>query len=270
MGTTREQAQTIPQQRRVAIPEPGAVEQQMRLNRFLARCGIASRRRSDELIQSGAIRINGAVVAELGRVVTVDVDRVEYQGQPVALPERYEYVLLHKPPGYLVTRSDPGDRPTVYDLVRGLHPGTVPVGRLDMETTGLLLLTDDGDLGYRLLHPRFVVDKRYEAVVGGDPREENLDRLRRGMDLDDGPTAPAEVQVDTRWGSGYKKWARLSLCIHEGRKRQIRRMLRAVGYPVRELARVEFAGLRIEGLAEGCFRHLDAAEIRELKARVGL
>ncbi len=267
-------ALAIPQQRqmrrRMAVPEPGAVERQMRLNRFLARCGIASRRRSDELIQSGVIRINGEVVAEPGRVVTVDADRVEYQGRPVALPELYEYVLLNKPAGYLVTRSDPDNRPTVYDLVCGLHPGTVPVGRLDLGTTGLLLLTDDGDLGYRLLHPRFVVDKRYVAVVGGNPREENLDRLRRGMDLDDGPTAPAQVRVDKRWGSGYKKRARLSLCIHEGRKRQIRRMLRAIGYPVRELTRVEFAGLRIEGLAEGCFRHLDAAEIRDLKARVGL
>jgi 23S rRNA pseudouridine2605 synthase len=244
--------------------------QQMRLNRFLARCGIASRRRSDELIQSGVIRINGEVVDEPGRFVAIGGDQVEYQGRSVVLPDLYEYVLLHKPAGYLVSRGDPEGRPTVYDLVSGLHPGTVPVGRLDMETTGLLLLTDDGDLGYRLLHPRFVVDKHYVAVVGGDPVEEKLELLRCGIDLDDGPTAPAEVRIDERWGNGFKKRARLSLCIHEGRKRQVRRMLRAVGYPVRELTRVEFAGLRIEGLAEGHYRHLAADEVNRLKSQVGL
>lgn len=252
------------------IPEPGTVEQQMRLNRFLARCGIASRRRSDELIQSGVIRINGEIVDEPGRVVAIGNDRVEYQGQPVALPDLYEYVLLNKPAGYLVTRSDPDHRPTVYDLLHDLHPGTVPVGRLDLDTTGLLLLTDDGELGYRLLHPRFVVNKRYVAVVSGDPSEHKLDILRRGMDLDDGPTAPAEVSIEDRWTDGWKKRARLSLCIHEGRKRQIRRMLRAIGHPVRELARVEFAGLRCDGLAAGQHRDLAATEVRDLKAEVGL
>ena len=254
----------------MGTPEPGAVEQQMRLNRFLARCGIASRRRSDELIQSGVIRVNGEIVDEPGRVVELSTDRVEYQDQPVTLPDQYEYVLLNKPAGYLVTRRDPGNRPTVYDLLQDLHPGTVPVGRLDLDTTGLLLLTDDGELGYRLLHPRFVVDKRYVAVVSGDPSEEKLDRMRQGMDLDDGPTAPAEVQIEDRWSEGYKKRTRLSLCIHEGRKRQIRRMLRAIGHPVRALARVEFAGLLGGELAEGQHRALEAAEIRDLKARVGL
>ena len=150
----------------MTVPKPGAIEQEMRLNRFLARCGIASRRRSDELIQSGAVLVNGEIVDEPGRVVAVGNDRVEYQGQPVALPALYEYILLNKPAGYLVTRSDPDGRPTVFDLLQDLHPGTVPVGRLDMDTTGLLLLTDDGALGSRLLHPRFTVDKRYMAVVG--------------------------------------------------------------------------------------------------------
>ena len=253
----------------MTVPEPGAIEQEMRLNRFLARCGIASRRRSDELIQSGAVLVNGEIVDEPGRVVAGGNDRVEYQGQPVTLPALYEYILLNKPAGYLVTRSDPDGRPTVFDLLHDLHPGTVPVGRLDMDTTGLLLLTDDGDLGYRLLHPRFTVDKRYMAVVGGSPTEENLDRLRRGIELDDGPTAPAQLQVEERWGSGWKKRARLTLCIHEGRKRQVRRMLRAVGYPVRELMRIEFAGLRVEGLAEGQYRYLNPAEVSDLKSRIG-
>lgn len=254
----------------MGVPESGIAEQQMRLNRFLARCGIASRRRSDDLIQSGVISVNGEVIDEPGRVVDVASDLVEYQGNTIALPDRYEYLLLNKPAGYLVTRSDPGKRPTVYDLMQDLHPGTVPVGRLDMDTTGLLLLTDDGELGYRLLHPRFVVDKRYLAVVSGEPSEEKLDRLRSGIDLDDGPTAPAEVQIEYRWKDGYKKRARLSLCIHEGRKRQIRRMLRAIGHPVRHLARVEFAGLHSDELAEGQHRPLKTEEVRDLKARVGL
>ena len=247
-----------------------APEPQMRLNRFLARCGVASRRHSDALIQSGAVRVNGEIVAEPGRVVAVSADQVECHGHIVALPDQYEYVLLHKPAGYLVTRSDPRDRPTVFDLLSDLHPGTVPVGRLDLDTTGLLLLTDDGDLGYRLLHPRFVVNKRYEAIVSGDPHEDRLDRLREGIALDDGPTAPAQVQVEERWSSGWVKQARLSLCIHEGRKRQVRRMLRAVGYPVRQLTRVEFAGLTLGPLAAGQYRHLSLGEVRGLKAEVGL
>lgn len=247
-----------------------APEPQMRLNRFLARCGVASRRHSDALIESGEVRINGEVVAEPGRVVAVSADRVECRGHVLTLPGQYEYVLLHKPAGYLVTRSDPRDRPTVFDLLPDLHPGTVPVGRLDLDTTGLLLLTDDGDLGHRLLHPRFVVAKRYEAVVSGDPREDQLDRLREGIALGDGPTAPAQVQVEERWSSGWHKRARLSLCIHEGRKRQVRRMLRAVGYPVQQLARVEFAGLTLGPLAVGQHRHLSPGEVRHLKAEVGL
>ncbi len=242
----------------------------MRLNRFLARCGVASRRRSDALIQSGAVRVNGEVVAEPGRVVAVSVDRVECSGRVLTLPGQYEYVLLHKPAGYLVTRSDPRDRPTVFDLLPDLHPGTVPVGRLDLDTTGLLLLTDDGALGHRLLHPRFVVAKRYEAIVSGDPHEDQLDRLRVGIALGDGPTAPAQVQVEERWSSGWHKRARLSLCIHEGRKRQVRRMLRAIGYPVRQLARVEFAGLTLGPLAAGQYRRLSSEEVGRLKAEVGL
>ena len=176
-----------------------APEPQMRLNRFLARCGVASRRHSDALIQSGAVRVNGEVVAEPGRVVAVSADQVECRGRVLTLPGQYEYVLLHKPAGYLVTCTDPRDRPTVFDLLPDLHPGTVPVGRLDLDTTGLLLLTDDGALGHRLLHPRFVVAKRYEAIVSGDPHEDQLDRLRAGIALGDGPTAPAQVQVEERW-----------------------------------------------------------------------
>ncbi len=247
-----------------------APEPQMRLNRFLARCGVASRRHSDALIQSGAVCVNGEIVAEPGRVVAVSTDRVECRGRVVALPGQYEYVLLHKPAGYLVTRSDPRDRPTVFDLLPDLHPGTVPVGRLDLDTTGLLLLTDDGTLGHRLLHPRFVVTKRYEAVVNGDPHEDQLDRLREGIALGDGPTAPAQVHVEERWSSGWHKRARLSLCIHEGRKRQVRRMLRAIGYPVRQLARVEFAGLTLGPLAVGQYRQLSPEEVRHLKTGVGL
>ena len=237
-------------------PEPSAIEQQMRLNRFLARCGIASRRRSDELIQNGVISVNGEIVDEPGRVVDKNIDRVEYQGLPVILPRQYEYVLINKPAGYLVTRSDPGKRPTVYDLLQGLHPGTVPVGRLDMDTTGLLLLTDDGELGYRLLHPRFVVDKRYVAVVSGDPTEDKIDLLRRGIDLDDGPTAPAEVQIEDRWSDGYKKRARLSLSIHEGRKRQIRRMCELVGLKVVGLKRVRIGRIPLGHLPVGQWRYL--------------
>ncbi len=242
----------------------------MRLNRFLARSGVASRRKSDALIVAGVVRVNGEVVDSLGSCIDPLRDRVECEGQLVSLPGECEYIVLNKPAGYVVTRSDTHGRPTVFDLLKAQRLGTMPVGRLDMDTTGLLLWTDDGELAFRLLHPRYVVDKVYEAVVRGCPSEEKLQLLRSGMELDDGPTAPAQAEVIGHQGCGYKLEARVRLCIHEGRKRQVRRMLRTVGHPVRALKRVAFAGLTLDGLSEGAFRSLSADETRALRTQVGL
>ena len=242
----------------------------MRLNRFLARSGVASRRKSDELIASGLVRVNGEVVDSLGASVDPEHDSVEYAGQSVHLPKECEYIVLNKPAGYVVTRSDTHGRPTVFDLLGTQRMGTMPVGRLDMDTTGLLLWTDDGELAFRLLHPRYVVDKVYEAVVRGRPSEEKLQMLREGIELDDGPTAPAQAEVIRCEGSGHRMEAHVRLCIHEGRKRQVRRMLRTIGHPVRMLKRVSFAGLILEGLKEGAHRTLSMEETRALRTQVGL
>jgi len=241
----------------------------MRLSRFLARAGIASRRKSDELVQSGVVRVNGEPVIEPAFRVEAGRDEIECQGVPVHLPDAFEYIVMDKPTGCVVTSSDTHGRPTVFDRIQGLHPGTIAVGRLDMDTTGLLLLTDDGELAYRLTHPRFEVDKRYKAVVKGKPTEKTLDRLRAGIELDDGPTSPAQIEMGWSRKKGYHVETELTLVIHEGRKRQIRRMLSTVGHKVRQLRRVNFAGLKLDFSRFG-WRHLTPDEVMRLKKQVGL
>jgi len=242
----------------------------MRLNRFLARGGIASRRRSDDLIAAGAVRVNGEVASATGCLVDPAQDRVECDGHRVCLPADFEYVLLNKPPGTVVTSRDTHGRTTVYDGLRGIRPATVAVGRLDRDTTGVLLFTDDGELAHRLAHPRYGAEKRYEAVVLGRPSDANLERLRRGVDLEDGPTAPAKVRILTRRADDGAGRARLEICLHEGRKHQVKRMCRAVGHQVKALARVEFAGLRTNGLRQGAYRQLQPQEVCDLLALVDL
>jgi 23S rRNA pseudouridine2605 synthase len=225
----------------------------MRLNAYLARAGVASRRKADELIKAGRVRVNGEV-GQLNTFVGA-ADRVEVDGEEVR-PQRLAYVLLHKPDGVLTTASDPQGRPTVVDLVRH-DVRVVPVGRLDVETTGALLLTNDGELAHRLAHPKYEVEKVYEAEVDGDPSEGALRRLAEGVELEDGLTAPAEVR---RLGP-----SRIELSIHEGRNRQVRRMLEAVGHPVRRLHRRRYAGLTLEGLNPGHWRELTPDEVRVLR-----
>src|SRR5881397_1391732 len=193
----------------------------MRLNAYLARTGVASRRGADELIKRGRIRVNG-VTAGLSTYVE-EGDVVDLDGR-LLLPRALAYVLLHKPAGVVTTASDPRGRPTVVGLV-DLPERVVPVGRLDADTTGALLLTNDGELAHRLAHPRYSVDKVYEVEVEGEPSDEALRRLAEGLELDDGPTAPAEAR---RLGPSL-----LELTIHEGRKHQVKRMCTAVGHPVR-------------------------------------
>ncbi len=226
----------------------------MRLNAYLARAGIASRRGADELIKAGRVTVNG----EPGQLNTFveSRDRVEVDGKPV---ERQElaYVLLHKPAGVVTTAYDPQGRPTVVDLVPHT-PRVVPVGRLDADTTGALLLTNDGPLAHRLAHPRYGVEKAYEAEVEGDPTPEALQQLADGIDLDDGPTAPARARRLRR--------SRVELVLHEGRTHQVKRMLEAVGHPVVWLRRTRYAGIGVEGLEPGEWRELTAAEVERLRA----
>jgi 23S rRNA pseudouridine2605 synthase len=228
----------------------------MRLNAFLARAGVASRRRADELIKAGRVTINGEP-GQLNTVVGAH-DRVEVDGEKVTR-QRLRHVLLHKPAGVVTTARDPQGRPTVVELVPD-EPRVAPVGRLDADTTGALLLTNDGQLAHRLAHPRYGVEKTYVAEIVGDPDEEALKRLRDGVELDDGRTAPARAR---RLGVG-----RIELVLHEGRKHQVKRMLADVGYPVTRLHRSAYAGLTLEGLEPTQWRELDADEVERLRRAV--
>ena len=228
----------------------------MRLNAYLARAGVASRRGADELIKAGRVRVNG----EPGALNTFvePGDRVELDGRELT-PQRLAYVLLHKPAGVVTTARDPQGRTAVVDLVPQ-EPRVVPVGRLDADSTGALLLTNDGPLAHRLAHPRYEVEKVYEAEVEGEPGGEALRRLREGVELDDGRTAPARVR---RLGP-----SRLELSLHEGRKHQVKRMLEAVGHPVRRLHRSRYADLALEGLGPGESRELAGPEVEALRRLV--
>jgi 23S rRNA pseudouridine2605 synthase len=225
----------------------------MRLNAYLARTGVSSRRGADELIKAGRVRVNG----EPGALNTFvePGDRIELDGR-LLTPQRLAYVLLHKPAGVVTTARDPRGRPTVVDLV-GHEARVVPVGRLDADTTGALLLTNDGPLAHRLAHPRYEVEKVYEAEVEGAPDDAALERLRAGVDLDDGRTALARVR---RLGP-----SRIELALHEGRKHQVKRMLAAVGHPVTRLHRSRYAGLTLKGIAPGEWRELGAEEVARLR-----
>src|SRR6266550_7193364 len=226
----------------------------MRLNAYLARAGVASRRKADELIKAGRVTVNGEP-GQLNTFVAAD-DRVEVDGKPVA-KQRLTYVLLHKPTGVVTTAGDPHARVTVVDLVD--HPTrVVPVGRLDVDTTGALLLTNDGELAHRLAHPRYEVEKLYEATVEGEPDDAALKRLESGVELDDGRTAPARVRRLAP--------STLELAIHEGRKHQVKRMLEAVGHPVTRLHRSRYAGLTLEGLQPGDWRELEPGEVARLQS----
>ncbi|MSO57517.1 MAG: rRNA pseudouridine synthase [Thermoleophilia bacterium] len=230
----------------------------MRLNAYLARAGVTSRRGADELIRAGRVKVNG-VRAELHTPVAPG-DAVTLDGRPLTT-QALRHVLLHKPAGVVATVRDPERRPTVLQLVPG-EPRVVPVGRLDVGTTGALLLTNDGDLAFRLMHPRYEVEKLYVADVRGRPTEEALRRLAEGVELDDGRTAPARVR---KLGPN-----RIELVLHEGRKRQVRRMCEAVGHRIVRLHRPVYAGIGLGPLPPGEWRDLSAAEVAHLRRLVGL
>ena len=225
----------------------------MRLNAYLARAGVASRRRADELIKAGRVTVNDEP-GQLNTFVSRG-DRVAVDGAPVEA-QRLAYVLLHKPAGTVTTARDPHDRPTVVELV-DLPERIVPVGRLDADTTGALLLTNDGPLAHRLAHPRYGVEKVYEVEVEGEPDDAALRALGEGVELEDGITAPARAR---RLGP-----SRIELTLHEGRNRQVKRMCAAVGHPVRRLYRSRYAGLTLDGLAPGEWRELRPDERDRLR-----
>lgn len=236
-----------------------------RLHKIMAQAGVASRRRSEELILRGNVRVDGRVVREMGLKVDPQVNKVEVFGKLINPFAPRAYVMLHKPEGYLTTVTDPYKRPTVMQLVGGVESGLFPVGRLDQNSSGLLLLTNDGDLAFRLMHPRHKVAKIYEVVVRGVPSPEDVWTLRNGVTLADGLTQPARVRIIDR----QKSATTLEITIFEGRKRQVRRMCQAIGHPVVNLKRLAIGPLKLGNLLSGQCRHLTQAEETLLKEAVG-
>jgi len=237
----------------------------MRLQHFLALAGVASRRRSEDLITAGRVSVNGQVVTKLGTKVVPERDVVEVDGK-LAETEKKICVLLNKPRGYLSSVTDARGRRTVGDLVSDLPERLYPVGRLDKDTGGVLLMTNDGALCHRLTHPRFGVEKIYHVRVTGTPSISALRKLRHGVDIGEATTSPAQVKLI---GSQQGR-STLEIIVHEGKKRQIKKMCEAVGYPVVGLTRVEFGGLRVGRLKTGEYRLLSVREMAHLKRQVSL
>jgi pseudouridine synthase len=234
-----------------------------RLQKILSQAGVASRRAAEKLIAEGRVTVNGQTVREMGTKADLGSDDIRVDGRRIKSTERLRYILLNKPPGYVTTRSDPQRRPTVIDLLRGVREYVYPVGRLDYDTEGLLLLTNDGDLAAKLTHPRHGVERTYEAHVAGTPDHDAIERLRKGIPLDGKRTLPAQVTLLGKGRNGV-----LVLTIREGRNRQVRRMCESVGHPVRELRRIKFGSIADRRLKPGMWRDLTDDEIRTLKREV--
>jgi pseudouridine synthase len=233
-----------------------------RLQKILSQAGVASRRASEQLMLDGRVTVNGKTVRELGTKADPAADDIRVDGRRIKLPERHRYILLNKPRGYVTTRSDPHKRPTVVDLV-GAREYVYPVGRLDFDSEGLLLLTNDGDLASRLTHPSHEVSRVYEVRVLGIPDAHDLQRLSRGIVIEGRPTDPAQVELLP--GKRDDEHATLRVTIHEGRNRQVRNMCEAIGHPVARLRRVAIGPIRDDRLKPGQWRELRAEEVARLR-----
>lgn len=234
-----------------------------RLQKILSQAGIASRRAAEKLIAEGRVSVNRTTVREMGTKADPASDDIRVDGRRLKSAELLRYILLNKPAGYVTTRSDPQRRPTVIDLLRGVREYVYPVGRLDYDTEGLLLFTNDGDLAATLTHPRHGVERTYEARVAGVPDADAIERLRTGIPLDGRRTLPADVTLLHRGKSDRDSV--LVMTIREGRNRQVRRMCEAIGHPVRALSRTRIGPLRDTRLKPGMWRELTAEEIRSLQ-----
>ncbi len=234
----------------------------VRLQKYIAMCGAASRRAAEELIAKGKVKVNGKIVREMGTKVEIGADEVVLSGEKLSYNDKKYYIMLNKPAGYVSTAKDQFDRPTVVELVNeDISARIVPVGRLDYETEGLLLLSNDGDFTYRVTHPKFKVDKTYIAVLKGGITISGLNKLRRGVDIGGFVTSPAEVEIlDAEAGKTM-----LKIVIHEGKNRQVRRMFEAVGCKVEYLKRVQIGRVEIGNLPLGRWRYLTSHEINYLK-----
>ncbi|HWH72233.1 MAG TPA: pseudouridine synthase [Candidatus Sulfotelmatobacter sp.] len=228
-----------------------------RLQKILAGAGIASRRRAEEFIRQGRVKVDGRVVTEMGAQVDPDRQLVEFDGKPITTRERPVYILLHKPRGYVSTVHDPQGRPVVTSLLKEVRERVFPVGRLDLDSEGALLLTNDGELANRILHPRFEIKKTYHARVVGRPEGEQLRRLAAGIVIEGQRTWPAAIRIL----ESDSESSLIEVIIHEGRKRQVRKMFAAIGHPVRQLKRIAYGGLGLGNLPPGRYRFLTGRDL---------
>jgi 23S rRNA pseudouridine2605 synthase len=239
-----------------------------RLQKIISTAGVASRRLAEELITQGRVEVNGKTVTTLGTKADLERDEIKVDGRRIKAQKRKRYILLYKPRGYVTTRSDPEGRATVMDLLKSVKEYVYPVGRLDYDSEGLLLLTNDGDLAARLMHPSHEIEKVYEARVRGVPAAEDLERLARGIVLDGKRTAPAKIRVAERPAKRTESGAEhtfIEIVLHEGRQRQVRRMFEAIGHPVVRLRRVRIGPIVDENIPIGHWRELDEQELARLR-----
>lgn len=232
-----------------------------RLQKYLANCGICSRRKAEELIASGKVSVNGKIVTELGTKINPNVDKVIYNGKEVKEESNHVYILLNKPIGYVTTAKDQFGRDSVMDLVK-LKERVVPVGRLDMYTSGALILTNDGDFVYQVTHPKHEIEKTYTVTIKGIVKAEEVEKLRKGIKIDDYITKEARVKILKT--DEEKNQSRLEITIHEGKNRQIRKMCEAVGHKVLALHRSKVAGIGVKDLPLGKWRYLSKEEVKEM------
>ncbi len=232
----------------------------VRLQKYLAHCGIASRRKCEEFIQAGRVKVDGKTVDHPGIKITPDRHIITFDGQAVTPGKKHEYYLLNKPAGYVTTLSDPQGRPVVRSLLKDINTRLFPVGRLDLDTEGALILTNDGQFAQKVQHPSFETNKTYEAVLRGHIKRKTIGRLEKGIMLEKKMTAPARIRFLFQKG----KNSTIQITIHEGRKRQVRKMFGAVGHPVIHLKRIAYGRLRLGNLPPGCYRKLDGKDLKKV------
>lgn len=235
--------------------------EEIRLQKYLAEAGVASRRKAEELISQGKVRVNNKVVTELGTKINPQKDKVEYEGKIVTIQEEKIYILLNKPIGYVTTAKDQFNRDSVLDLVK-VRQRIVPVGRLDMYTSGALILTNNGDFVYQVTHPKHEIEKTYTVTLKGIVSKEAVEQLRKGVRIEDYTTRPAKVKILKT--DEEKSQSRLEITIHEGKNRQVRKMCEAVNYKVLALHRSKIAGIGVKDLPLGKWRYLDDKEIKKI------
>lgn len=236
--------------------------EEIRLQKYLADCGIASRRKSEELIKQGQVKVNGKTITELGTKVIPNKDIVEYNGKKIELKKEYVYILLNKPIGYVTTVKDQFNRDSVLDLVK-TNKRLVPVGRLDMYTSGALILTNDGDFVYKVTHPKHEIEKTYTVTIIGIVKKEEVEKLKKGVEIEDYITKPAKVKILKI--DEEKNQSRLEITIHEGKNRQVRKMCEAIGHKVLALHRSKIAGIDVKDIPLGKWRYLTSKEVNKIK-----